>query len=357
MKAMIFAAGLGTRLKPLTDNLPKALAPVAGRTLLYHLLMRLRNAGVDEFVVNVHHFADKIISYVSDTPELAALNIVFSDERDMLRDTGGGIRYARPLLLPDELASPYDIPASGQIPINVDSEHSSSCRVSEYAPGDDLDGNISRSMSDCFLLHNVDIVSDLDIKWFQSYGSGTSRPALATLLVSRRKTSRYLLFDSDMRLVGWTNTSTGEVRTPFRELDLSQCSLRAFGGIHLISNEIFSAFDTIDTYQADFPLYSFKTPAGIVEGPGFHGEEQLSLDCRHAAECSSAAQSGSGYEILPASLQPIGQCFPIMDFYLRAAAVYPIYGAEPESLTLIDAGRPDTLAVADDFLRQSDAGK
>ena len=95
---MIFAAGLGTRLKPLTDSIPKALAPVAGHTLLYHVLMRLRDSGIDEFVINVHHFADKVIDYVHGTPELAAMNIKFSDERDLLRNTGGGIRYARPLL-------------------------------------------------------------------------------------------------------------------------------------------------------------------------------------------------------------------------------------------------------------------
>ena len=141
MKAMIFAAGLGTRLKPLTDSIPKALAPVAGHTLLYHVLMRLRDSGIDEFVINVHHFADKVIDYVHSTPELAAMNIKFSDERDLLRNTGGGIRYARPLL---------------------DGDH--------------------------FLIHNVDIISDLDIDWFES----EIRPdAMSTLLVSQRKTQRY----------------------------------------------------------------------------------------------------------------------------------------------------------------------
>lgn len=91
MKTMIFAAGLGTRLKPLTDNLPKALAPVAGHTLLYYVLMRLRAEGCDEFVINIHHFADKIREYVAADSELSRLNIRFSDESDLLRDTGGGI--------------------------------------------------------------------------------------------------------------------------------------------------------------------------------------------------------------------------------------------------------------------------
>ena len=118
---------------------------------------------VSEFVVNIHHFADKIISYVHDTPELAALDIKFSDERDLLRDTGGGIRYAEPLL--------------GNGP---------------------------------FLVHNVDIISDLDLRWFMQQ----VRPdAVSTLLTSWRQTQRYLLSDDSGRLVGWTNVATGEVKT------------------------------------------------------------------------------------------------------------------------------------------------
>ena len=131
---MIFAAGLGTRLKPLTDNLPKALAPVAGHTLLYYVLMRLRAAGSDEFVINIHHFADKIREYVAADSELSRLDIRYSDETDLLRDTGGGIRYAESLL---------------------------------------------RSAEGRFLVHNVDIISDLQLDWFLSQ----ARPgALATLL-------------------------------------------------------------------------------------------------------------------------------------------------------------------------------
>lgn len=264
MKAMIFAAGLGTRLKPLTDSIPKALAPVAGHTLLYHVLMRLRDSGIDEFVINVHHFADKVIDYVHGTPELAAMNIKFSDERDLLRNTGGGIRYARPLL---------------------DGDH--------------------------FLIHNVDIISDLDIGWFES----EIRPdAMSTLLVSQRKTQRYFLFDENMRLQGWTNLATGAVKTPFRNLDPSRCHMGAFAGIHLPSHTIFEAFDAIDAAPADYPLYD---------------------------------ETGT---IIPGSQDVLGQCFSVVDFYLRAAAKYPIYGKEPSHLTLIDAGKPETLSQAETFL-------
>lgn len=264
MKALVFAAGLGTRLKPLTDNLPKALAPVAGHTLLYHVITRLHDAGVSEFVVNIHHFADKIISYVHDTPELAALDIKFSDERDLLRDTGGGIRYAEPLL-----------------------------------------GN------EPFLVHNVDIISDLDLRWFMQQ----VRPdAVSTLLTSWRQTQRYLLSDDSGRLVGWTNVATGEVKTPFRGLDPSQFHKTAFAGIHAVSPKVFATFNDIDRNPADFPLYD---------------------------ACGN---------VLAGSQTVLGQCFPVMDYYLRAAAAYPIYMVEPAHLTLIDAGKPATLEQAGKFL-------
>ena len=268
MRALVFAAGLGTRLKPLTDNLPKALAPVAGHTLLYHVIMRLHKSGVDSFVVNVHHFADKVISYVHETPELASLDIRFSDERDLLRDTGGGIRYAEPLL--------------------------------QGTP---------------FLVHNVDIVSDLELGWFMNQ---VRQDAMATLLVSWRETQRYLLFDDYGRLVGWTNIATGAVRTPFRGLDVSGCHKAAFAGIHYISPEVFPSFRDIDMNPVDFPLYD---------------------------ACG---------DVIEESQSPMGQCFPVMDYYLRAAAVYPIYKAEPDHLTLIDAGKPATLAEAGRFLSEKD---
>lgn len=271
MKALIFAAGLGTRLRPLTDNLPKALAPIAGKTLLYYVIMRLNKAGIEEFVINIHHFPDKIIDYVRGTEAFADISVRFSDERDLLRDTGGGIRFARALL-----------------------ESSSS------------GGDGGR-----FLVHNVDIISDLNIRQFCS---DVQSDALSTLLVSERKTQRYLLFDDDMRLVGWTNVATGEVKTAFRGLDVGRCQMRAFGGVHLMSEEIFRVFDDIDSAPESFPLYD---------------------------ACG---------QVIESSLKPLGDCFPIMDCYLRAAGKYPIYGKEPSGLTLIDAGKTETLAEAERFL-------
>jgi MurNAc alpha-1-phosphate uridylyltransferase len=256
MKALIFAAGLGTRLKPLTDTLPKALIPVSGHPLLYHVIMKLKSAGITDIVINVHHFADKIIEYLQVNDNFG-LNISISDERDFLRETGGGIRYAKSLL------------RGG------------------------------------FMVHNVDIISNLDIRKFDSdMVSG----AMAMLLVSERITQRYFLFDDTMRLVGWTNIATGQVKSPYRSIEVESCHKLAFGGIHLISDEIFDAFDQVDANPSSFPLYDKE--GKIIEG----------------------------------TTEPLGEKFSITDFYLRVAAKYPIYANAPKKLRLIDVGKVDTLA-------------
>jgi len=246
MKAMIFAAGLGTRLKPLTDTMPKALVPVAGKPLLQHVLNKLESAGYDDVTVNVHHFAGQIENYLSEGPGIAAepgRGIHVSDERELLRDTGGGIFHAR-----------------------------------RYLEGEP------------FLVHNVDILSNLDLKAF----AASVRPDdLATLVVSPRETSRYLLFNDDMRLVGWTNIKTGEVKSPFSDLDVASCRRFAFSGIHIISDRVFSVMEKKEA-------------------------------------CDGA--------------------FPIIDFYLKAAAEYPIRGYVPDDLKMVDVGKLDTLSVAEDFL-------
>ena len=240
MKAMIFAAGLGTRLKPITDNLPKALVPICGKPLLEHVLEKLEDAGIQEFVVNIHHFADKIETWLAEHPQ--PVQVRFSDERDLLRETGGGILHARPLL--------------------EDATH--------------------------FLVHNVDILSNLDLKRFME----DARPeALATLVVSERQTKRYLLFDPELRLVGWTNIATGEVRSPYPDLDVKSCRMLAFSGIHYISNEIFQ----------------------LMEG--------------------------------------WGEKFSIIDFYLAVCAEHPIYGWVPEHLRMVDVGKIETLDQAEELCR------
>ena len=193
---MIFAAGLGTRLKPLTDTMPKALVRVGGQPLLWHVIMKLKAAGYERLVVNVHHFAQQIIDHLAENRNFG-LDIRISDETEQLLETGGGIKKALPLFDPAE-------------PI---------------------------------LIHNVDILSNLDL---------SALPTDAPLLVvSQRKTKRYLQFDDEMRLVGWKNIETGEVKG--RE----GCSL-AFSGIHMFHP---SLAPLLNEWPDRFPIMDFYLKA------------------------------------------------------------------------------------------------
>ena len=156
MKALLFAAGLGTRLKPWTDFHPKALAPVGGKPMLGRVIEKLKGYGIREFVVNVHHFADQIADYLRQQDNFGT-DIILSDESDMLLDTGGGLLYAGRLL--------------------GDSEH--------------------------VLIHNADILTDFDLGAMQSQACASG--AIATLLVKERRTQRYLAFDSAGLMRGWRN--------------------------------------------------------------------------------------------------------------------------------------------------------
>ena len=190
MKAMIFAAGLGTRLRPLTDHMPKALVPVAGKPMLERVILRLKEAGFNEIMVNIHHFGEQIIDFLRAHDNFGT-EIHISDERGMLLDTGGGIKKARPFL-------------DGQEP---------------------------------FLVHNADILTDIDLAGL--YRHHLESDAESTLLVSERKTSRYLLFDDDYHLHGWINKSTGETKPEELAYREGQYKEMAFGGIHIISPSLF----------------------------------------------------------------------------------------------------------------------
>lgn len=203
MRAMLFAAGKGTRLRPITDRLPKALVPVAGKPLLAIIIERLRNAGVEEIVINIHHFGEQILDYLSNND--FGVNISVSDERESLLDTGGGLKKAVPLF------------SSSNEPI---------------------------------LLHNVDILSNTDIALFYEKSSTQA----ATLLVSSRKTSRYLLFDENNCLRAWQNVMNGEVRTPYADIDLGRLRPYAFSGIHCFSP---SLFPFMEIFADRFSLIDF----------------------------------------------------------------------------------------------------
>lgn len=196
MNALILAAGLGTRLGELTSDRPKALVEVCGRTMLEHQLRHLSAAGFDRFVINIHHFAPKVKSFLEDHQNFG-LDICLSDESDLLLDTGGGIRKAMRLF-------------GNEQPV---------------------------------LVHNVDIFSRVDLKAL--YSGHIESGADSTLLVAQRSTSRYLYFDTDGLLRGWSNEKTGQVRSPYPGFDKSRFTPCAFQGIHVLSNTLLPLLDAI----------------------------------------------------------------------------------------------------------------
>ncbi|WP_294630685.1 nucleotidyltransferase family protein [uncultured Bacteroides sp.] len=244
MKAMIFAAGLGSRLKPLTDTMPKALVPIVGRPMLEHILWKLKTSGFTEIVINIHHFGEQILEFLKANDNFG-LTIHISDERDLLLDTGGGVKKARTFF---------------------------------------------ESSDEPFLVHSVDILSDIDLK--ELYDYHLQNGSVATLLASRRKTSRYLLFDAEKRLCGWINKDTGQVRPNGFTYDESLYREYAFSGIHVLSPSIFRWMDA----------------------PCWEGK------------------------------------FSIMDFYLSTCRQADFTGYLAEELQLMDIGKPETLAKAEDFV-------
>ena len=239
---MIFAAGLGTRLKPLTDTMPKALVRVGDKPLLAHVILKLKAAGFERIVVNVHHFAQQIVDYLRENDSFG-VDIRISDETEKLLETGGGIKKALPLF-------------------NADSP---------------------------ILIHNVDILSNVDLRELYEYAEDGHLDAM--LLVSWRKTKRYLLFDDEMLLDGWTNIETGEVKSPYKGLDPSSLKQYAFSGIHILSPSVFPLFDTMPDR------------------------------------------------------------FGIIDFYLKYCHQRAFLGKEKKDLRLLDVGKLETLQEAEEFLK------
>lgn len=196
MRAMILAAGLGTRLQPLTDNLPKALVKIRDKTLLEIAINNLVRNGFDKIIINVHHFADQVINFIEQNNFGA--DITISDERDKLLDTGGGLKKA-------------------------------SHFFNDGKP---------------FLLYNVDIISNLNLNTL--YQANIKSNSIATLAVRKSESGRYLLFNSENVLCGWRDTKTGGL--------ISSCNIDlldefAFSGIHIINPEIFSFMPDDDVFS------------------------------------------------------------------------------------------------------------
>ncbi len=243
MKAMIFAAGLGTRLRPLTDTMPKALVPVAGKPLLQHTIEKLKISGFNELIINVHHFAGQIIDFVRVNDNFG-IRIEFSDESEKLLNTGGGVK-----------------------------------RASWFFDDDQP-----------FLVHNVDILSNIDLRELVKQHQRSE--SAATLVCSERKTSRYLLFDKSNRLRGWTNKKTGEVKSPAINCDPSHYRKLAFSGIHLLQPSVFE------------------------------------------------------------KMKEMPDIFSIIDFYIQHCDEVVITSYTPEGMQTIDVGRPEALPAAELFVSQ-----
>ena len=242
MKAMIFAAGLGTRLKPYTDHMPKALVPVAGKPMLEHVINKLISVGVDGIVINVHHFAQQVIDFLKEKDNFG-IQIWISDETGELLETGGGIKKAAPFF------------------------------------------------NEPFLVHNADILSNVDLKAMYNHHLDSGNDA--TLLVSPRKTVRYLLFDENSKLCGWVNKETLQTKPEGFVYQPEVQQEYAFGGIHIISPSLFKYME------------------------GWTGK------------------------------------FSIMDFYLQTCHEAKLGGYAKEDLQLIDIGKPEMLAKAEEFILQT----
>lgn len=200
MKAMIFAAGLGTRLKPLTDNMPKALVPLAGKSLLQWQVEKLTQAGISDIIVNIHHKGEMIIDTIQSQHGWGA-NITISDERERLLDTGGGVLKVKGEGLKDEK----------------------------------------------LLVCNVDILSNIDLEQLV-HSAGQEN----TLVVSERPTQRYLCFDEDGYLCGWTNIATGQLRgkdgqhLAYSGMAILQSSMDKY--LKMVAAEKGDAFGLVDVY-------------------------------------------------------------------------------------------------------------
>ena len=238
MKAMLFAAGLGTRLRPYTNDRPKALVEVQGKTLLQIALERLHSFGAEEIVVNVHHFADKVEKLLAENHNFG-LDIRISDERDLLLDTGGGL-----------------------------------AKVADY-------------LNDApFLIHNVDILSDLDLGALYEAHLRYDRP-LSTLAVRQRETSRYLEFSLEGELTGWKNKKTGERRI---SRSVTMVEDWAYSGMAVIDPKLFAFFPENQPVFSIIDVWLAAARENLIRN--FPHDETLWLDVGKPAALE-AAQSWS----------------------------------------------------------------
>ncbi|MCL2414111.1 MAG: nucleotidyltransferase family protein [Bacteroidales bacterium] len=260
MKAFILAAGLGTRLRPFTEHVPKALVKINGKPLLQSLIERLKQNGYTDILVNVHHFADLVIDFLNANQDFG-VNIQISDEREQLLDTGGAILNAQKFLENDSY----------------------------------------------FLVHNVDILSDIDFSKMQEYHVKSN--ALATIAVRNRNSDRKFLFNENLCLKGWQNTKTSETR---------HCELQSSEAIQ----------DTIDCFATLAMTAEQFTPLA------FSGIHIISSEIfKHIK------QQGK---------------FSIVETYLDLAKTFDICGFRHDESFWLDVGKPEQLEQAQDFFKSSE---
>lgn len=223
MKALIFAAGVGSRLKPWTDSHPKALVEVGGKPMLQHVIENIISAGINDIIINIHHFGEQIIDFVRSKDFNARIN--FSDERGHLLETGGGLRKIVPMLRDESV-----------------------------------------------LIHNADIITDLDLR--KIVYDQLRKTSAATLLVSYRDSSRRIVFDEKGRMKGWTNVATCQVKPAGLEIADTDRRL-SFDGIHVVSADLYpllmeyrpadTPFSIMDFYIdscRDTDIRAFEMPEG-----------------------------------------------------------------------------------------------
>lgn len=234
MKGFVFAAGLGTRLKPLTNHKPKALVELNGQPLLYHAIQKLKEVAVDEIIVNVHHFSSLVIEYLQQND--FGIPITISDETEQLLDTGGGLLKAK--------------------------------------------NPLSNSP---FIAYNVDIISSINLKEMIHFHNASGN--LATLAVRHRETSRYLMFDRQMHLSGWINKTTGNKIISNENFEQSQPF--AFSGIQIIEPSIFDKITETGKFSVT-PMYLRLAESEKIGG--FLDQSDFWLDVGKPGQLEIAAE-------------------------------------------------------------------
>ena len=223
MKAMIFAAGLGTRFKPWTDQHPKALAVVNGKNLLQRNIEYLRQYDINDVVVNVHHFPEQVLDAIEKNKGWGS-NVTISDEADLLLDTGGGLLKARKHL-----------------------------------------------QGDTFLTINVDILTEINLKYFLA--KHQQENSLITVAISDRKTSRYLLFNKYNRLIGWRNTKTKEEKIVIKAKDVFE---KAYSGIAIFEPSVFDLIKLKGKFSL-IDVYLSLAPENKIAGFDHSGEKLIDV--------------------------------------------------------------------------------